>query len=183
MKYSDLQLEELGSRKVFIIAFYTSTFIMLSICSFALYESAGEYLKTGTIVIGDVLVKTEFPIKGSPSLVTYLMITSIYSWFCVTRLAGEKVSAISGPVRSLCQLFALAIAMIALYEFVYNFVLWNSLFIDEVVRGEFQSEGISIAYPNPGTPWNLMFATKMTLAAFLISAHAFYLITKTKKPV
>jgi hypothetical protein len=50
-----------------------------------------------------------------------------------------------------------------------------------VVRGEFQSEGVSIAYPNPETPWNLMFATKMTLAAFLISAHAFYLITKTKK--
>jgi hypothetical protein len=54
-------------------------------------------------------------------------------------------------------------------------------FIDEVVRGEFQSESVSIAYPNPGTPWNLMFATKMTSAAFLISAHAIYLITKTKK--
>ena len=90
------------------------------------------------------------------------------------------MNAISGPVRSLFQLFALAIAIIALYEFVYNFVLWNSFFIDEVVKGEFQSEGVSIAYPNPGTPWNLMFATKMTLAAFLISAHAFYLITKTK---
>jgi hypothetical protein len=94
------------------------------------------------------------------------MITSIYSWFCVTQLAGEKVNAISGPVRSLFQLFALAIAIIPLYEFVYNFVLWTS-----------------IAYPNPGTPWNLMFATKMTLAAFLISAHAIYLITKTKKPL
>jgi hypothetical protein len=181
MNYSDLQLEGLGSKNVFIITFYASAFIMLSICSFALYESAGEYLKTGTIIIGDVLVKTEFPFKGSPSLVTYLMITSIYSWFCVTRLAGEKVNAISGPARSLFQLFALAITIIALYEFVYNFVLWNSFFIDEVVRGEFQSESVSIAYPNPETPWNLMFATKMTLAAFLISAHAFYLITKTKK--
>jgi hypothetical protein len=130
-----------------------------------------------------VLAISESRFKGSPSLVTYLMITSIYSWFCVTRLAGEKVNAISGPVRSLFQLFALVIAIIALYEFVYNFVLWNSFFIDEVVRGEFQSEGVSIAYPNPGTPWNLMFATKMTLAAFLISAHAFYLITKTKKPM
>jgi hypothetical protein len=128
MKYTDLQLEGLGSRNVFIIAFYASTFIVLSICSFALYESAGEYLKTGTIVIGDVLVKTEFPSKGSLSLVTYLVITSIYSWFCVTRLAGEKVNAISGPVRSLFQLFALAIAIIALYEFVYNFGLWNSFF-------------------------------------------------------
>jgi hypothetical protein len=27
-----------------------------------------------------------------------------------------------------------------------------------------------------------VFATKMTLAAFLISAHAFYMISKSKKP-
>jgi len=129
------------------------------------------------------LAKREFPFKGSPSLVTYLMITSIYSWYCVTRLAGEKVNAISGQARSLFQLFALSIAIIALYEFVYNFALWNSFFIEDVARGEFHSEGVSIAYPNPETPWNLMFATKMTLAAFLISAHALFLITKTKKPM
>jgi hypothetical protein len=181
MKHSDLRMEELRTRNVFIIAFYTSAFIMLSICSFALYVSAGEYLKTGSIVIGEVLVKTEFPNQGSPSLVTYLMITSIFSWYCVTKLAGEKVNTISGPVKSLFQLIVIAIAVIALYEFVYNFVLWNSFFTEEAVSGEFQSEGVSVAYPNPETPWNLEFATKMTLAAFLISAHAFFLISKTKK--
>ena len=109
------------------------------------------------------------------------MIASIFSWYCVTKLAGEKVNAISGPVKSLFQLIVIAIAVIALYEFVYNFVLWNSFFTEEAVSGEFQSEGISVAYPNPETPWNLEFATKMTLAAFLISAHAFFLMSKTKK--
>jgi hypothetical protein len=68
-----------------------------------------------------------------------------------------------------------------LYEFVYNFILWNSFLTDEVLRGVFRSDSISVPYPNPETPWNLVFATKMTLAAFLISAHAFYIISKSMK--
>jgi hypothetical protein len=41
-------------------------------------------------------------------------------------------------------------------------------------------DGISVPYPNPKTPWNLVFATKMTLSAFLISAHGFYIISRSK---
>jgi hypothetical protein len=42
-------------------------------------------------------------------------------------------------------------------------------------------DSINIPYPNPQTPWNLVFATKMSLAAFLISSHAFYIISKKGK--
>jgi len=109
------------------------------------------------------------------------MITSIVSWFCVTKLAGDKVMVIPESIKSLFQLLVLAIAVIALYEFVYNFILWNSFLTDEVISGDFGSDGISVPYPNPETPWNLVFATKMTMAAFLISAHAFYIISKSKR--
>src|SRR5215208_3555908 len=176
------QTEEQRTKKVFIIAFYISAIAMLSICVYALHVSAGEYLRNNRLVIGEVLVNTEFPIQGSPKLVTYLMITSIVSWFCVTKLAGDKVMVIPESIKSLFQLLVLAIAVIALYEFVYNFILWNSFLTDEVISGDFGSAGISVPYPNPGTPWNLVFATKMTMAAFLISAHAFYIISKSKRP-
>jgi hypothetical protein len=99
----------------------------------------------------------------------------------VTKLAGDKVKIIPKSVKSLFQLVVLAIAVITLYEFVYNFILWNSFLTDEVLRGIFRSDSISVPYPNPETPWNLVFATKMTLAAFLISAHAFYIISKSMK--
>ena len=39
----------------------------------------------------------------------------------------------------------------------------------------------NVPYPNPETPWNLVFATKMSLAAFLISAHGFYTMSKPDK--
>jgi hypothetical protein len=48
-----------------------------------------------------------------------------------------------------------------------------------LAKGHLNLDNISISYPNPDTPWNLVFATKMTLAGFLISAHAFYIITRS----
>ena len=47
--------------------------------------------------------------------------------------------------------------------------------------GSINLDTINIAYPNPQTPWNLVFATKMSLAALLISAHGFYIISKKGK--
>jgi hypothetical protein len=173
--------DELRTRKVFIIVFYFSATIMLSICFFALYVSGEEYLRTGRIVIGEALVNTEFPFHGIANLVTYLMITSVLSWFCVTKLAGDKMKNIPKSVKSILQLIVLATAVVSLYEFIYNFILWNSFVTDNAVKGVYKSDGISIPYPNPKTPWNLVFATKMTLAAFLISAHGFYIISRSNK--
>ncbi|MDQ3838491.1 MAG: hypothetical protein M3297_04395 [Thermoproteota archaeon] len=181
MKRFNPRIDEQRTRRIFIIAFYLSAIAMLSICFYALHISAGEYLRYDKLIIGEVLVNTEFPVQGFPKLVTYLMITSVISWFCVTKLAGDRVNVIPESIKSLCQLFVLAIAVIALYEFVYNSILWNSFLANEVIAGKFKPDGISVPYPNPETPWNLIFATKMTMAAFLISAHAFYIISKSKK--
>jgi hypothetical protein len=178
---SNPSIEEMRTRSVFIFAFYVSAIVMLSICFFALYLSAGEYLKTSRLVIGEVLVYTEFPAHGCPKLVTYLMVMSVISWFCVTRLAGDRVKTIRESVKSLFQLIVIATVVIALYEFIYNFFLLNSFLAKEAISGQFMSDHISVPYPNPRTPWNLIFATKEALAAFLISAQAFYIISKSKR--
>ena len=175
------EMEELRSRNVFIIVFYFSATVMLSICFFGFYISVEEYLKTGRIVIGEVLVNTEFPFHGDATLVTYLMIASVLSWYCVTKLAGDKMKNIPQLVKSVMQLILLAVAVIAMYEFVYNLVLWNSFVTVNLVKGVYKVDSISVPYPNPQTPWNLIFATKMTLAAFLISAHGFYITSKNQK--
>jgi hypothetical protein len=49
------------------------------------------------------------------------------------------------------------------------------------MKGIIRLDKINVPYPNPNTPWNLVFATKMSLAAFLISAHGFYTISKPKR--
>src|SRR6188472_2439045 len=181
MRHLSLKREETMTRKMFLWIFYFCAVSMLLITIYALYISLGEYIKTGKVVIGEVLVNTEFPVHGFAKLVTYLMIVSVIGWYCVTRLGGEKVKDIPKSVKSILQLVVLAIAVIALYEFIYNSIIWNSLITADAMKGIMRLDDINIPYPNPHTPWNLVFATKMSLAAFLISAHGLYTISKPKK--
>jgi hypothetical protein len=181
MTQSDLKNDDSRTRNFFLIVFYASAVGMVIITSYGLYISAGEYIKTGRIVIGEVLVNTEVPFSGFAKLVTYLMILSVVTWYSVTKIGGEKVTNIRNSSKSILQLIAIAIAVIALYEFMYNFIIWSSLITDNALKGIANTDQINISYPNPETPWNLVFATKMNLAAFLISAHAFYKISKLRE--
>jgi hypothetical protein len=173
--------DDLRTRRIFLGVFYFCAFVMSTITLYAIYVSLNEYLQSGKVIIGEVLVETEFPVQGIAKLVTYLMIVSVVGWYCVVRLGGENVKSIPKWLKSILQLVVLSIAIVALYEFVYNFIIWNSLITADVIRGQLNIDGLNIEYPNPKTPWNLVFATKMSLAAFLISAHGFYTMSKPEK--
>jgi hypothetical protein len=170
--------ERLPTLNIYIIIFYFSAISMLAICSYGIYASATQYTKTKTVIIGQVIVGTEFPIHGAAKLVTYLMVLSVISWYSAMKLVGNKLSTVPSPIKSVLQVVILIACVISLYEFVYNFFVWSSLITYNLATGHLDLDSISISYPNPNTPWNLVFATKMTLAGFLISAHAFYLVTK-----
>lgn len=176
-----VERDDLKERKVYLGVFYFCALVMASITFYSIYVSLGEYLQTGRIVIGEVLVDTEFPIPGLAKLVTYLMIVSVVGWYCVVKLGGDKVTGIPNWLKSILQLLVLAIAIVSLYEFVYNFIVWNSLITADAIKGVLDFDGKNVPYPNPETPWNLVFATKMSLAAFLISAHGFYTMSKPAK--
>jgi hypothetical protein len=154
---------------------------MALITFYAMYVSLDEYYKTGRVIIGKVLVDTEWPVHGVAKLVTYLQIVSVVAWYCVVRLGGDKVSGMPKWIKSILQLVVMVIAVVALYEFVYNFTIWNSLITADAIKGVLDFDNKSVQYPDPETPWNLVFATKMSLAAFLIAAHGFYTMSKPDK--
>src|SRR5215203_7513990 len=172
--------EEVRTRRIFLSIFYCCAIIMAAITFYSLYVSLGEYIKTGRVVVGEVLVNTEFPTQGLAKLVTYLMIVTVVGWYCVTRLGGDMVKKIPESIKSILQLIVLAIMVISLYEFIYNFIIWNSFITVDAINGIIRLDHIHVPYPNPNTPWNLVFATKMSLSALLISAHGFYTISKHK---
>lgn len=175
---SALEKDDRRTRKIFLAVFYVCATAMALITFYAMYVSLGEYERTGRVVIGKVLVDTEWPVPGVAKLVTYLMIVSVVAWYCVVRLGGDKVSTIPKWLKSILQLVVLIIAVVALYEFVYNFIIWNSLITADAIKGVLDFDNKAVQYPNPETPWNLVFATKMSLAAFLIAAHGFYTMSK-----
>lgn len=178
---SALEKDERRTRKVFLGVFYVCATAMALITFYAMYVSLDEYYKTGRVIIGKVLVDTEWPVHGVAKLVTYLQIVSVVAWYCVVRLGGDKVSGMPKWIKSILQLVVMVIAVVALYEFVYNFTIWNSLITADAIKGVLDFDNKSVQYPDPETPWNLVFATKMSLAAFLIAAHGFYTMSKPDK--
>ena len=172
--------DEKRARTVYLMVFYFCAIIMIMITFYSLYVSIDEYLKTGKVVIGEVLVYTEFPVPGLAKLITYLMIVTVVGWYCVTKLGRDKVKNIPESVKAVLQLVVLAILVISIYEFIYNFIIWNSFITVDAINGIIRLDDLSVPYPNPNTPWNLVFATKMSLSALLISAHGFYTISKHK---
>ena len=62
------------------------------------------------------------------------------------------------------------------YEVLYNFTVWGALMSAEAISGYINPDFLNIAYPNPNTPWNLVFATKIFLAIFTSSLYSFYFL-------
>jgi hypothetical protein len=143
-----------------------------------------EWATKGTYVMGEVLVKTEFPMPHFAKLTTWLFFSTIVSWYCVSRIGWKKTVTVRSWKLTMVQLMVLGLAIISLYETIYNFILLGSQITAGMITGKvIDIDSLTVAYPDPNRPWNLIFATKMFLAAFLISSHAFYLGTRPRKSI
>lgn len=172
---------KIDSYHVYIVIFYFSAFMMLYITTFGMYWSWVDYHNTNTITIGEIIVKHDLFFDGSGKLVSYLAMFSVITWFCVTKIGYKRVQNTPKIVRSVLSVIALALIVVAAYEFTYNFFVWGSLITVNTIHHSMNVDEINISYPNPDTPWNLVFATKMTLAALIIACHAFYVIQRSGK--
>lgn len=171
----------LNSHHIYIIIFYFSAFMMLYITSFGMYWSWIDYKNNGTISVGKIIVNHDLFFNGSGKLVTYLAIFSVLSWFCVTKIGSKRVENTPKIIKDIFGIIAVILIVVSAYEFVYNFTVWGSLITINILQKATNPDELAIKYPNPETPWNLDFATKMTLAAFIISCHSFYVIHKSYK--
>ena len=169
------------SKKNTIIIFYCSVLIMLIITFYSGYKSAINFTTTGKIIIGDILVETEFPFKGTMKLVTFLMIFSLISWFTAIKIYEETIRNLPVRIKTFIQIISIIAATITVYELVYNFTIWNSLITSNLFNNVFDPNNAKIHYPIPEIPWNLYFATQMLLAALIITFHSYYVMTMSKK--
>ncbi len=178
-----LQEEDTGY-KVFLYVFYVSAAIMISITAFGFYASTLEWLENGTYVMGEVIHNTVVPFENFARLSTWLFFSSIIGWYCVSRIGWKKTVAgkISDRRIALLQLMLLGFLIISLYEVLYNFTVLNAKITAGIAEGIVPDiDKLSVAYPDPDAPWNLVFATKIFLSASIISGHAFYLSTRPRK--
>ena len=176
-----MQEHEQGYR-IFLYIFYACAIIMTSITVFGIYTMFQEWSTKGTYVMGEALVKTEFPDKHFAKLSTWLFFSTVVGWYCVTRIGWKKTVKLSSWKLSLVQLMLVGFCAILLYEVIYNFLILNAQITAGIVDGKVPDiDSLTIAYPDPTRPWNLIFATKIFLAGLIISAHGLYLSTRPRK--
>ena len=178
-------LEESDSAyKVYLYIFYICGFIMAASLIWGVYITTIEWIENGTYVMGEAIHNTTIPFENFARVSTWIFFSTIIGWYCVSRIGWKRTAGnkIIGWRMALLQLMLLGFVIITLYEVLYNFTVLNAAITAGYVDGQIPDiDRLSIAYPDPDRPWNLVFATKVFLAAFIISAHAFYLSTKPRK--
>jgi len=183
MKPHHLEKSDAGY-KVFLYVFYVCGFIMVSTLVFGVYLTMEEWMKNGTYVMGEALQNTFIPLENFSRISTWIFFSTIIGWYCVSRIGWKRTAEnkIVGWRMALLQLMLLSFSIITLYEVLYNFTVLNAKITASFIEGNVPDiDMLSIAYPDPNRPWNLVFATKIFLAAFIISSHAFYLSIKPRK--
>jgi hypothetical protein len=157
---------------------------MVSTLVFGVYVTMGEWIEDGKYVMGEAIHNTVFPFENFARVSTWIFFSTIIGWYCVSRIGWKRTAGnkIIGWRMGLLQLMLLGFAIITLYEVLYNFTVLNATMTAGIIEGQVPDiDKLSVAYPDPDRPWNLVFATKVFLAAFIISTHAFYLSTKPRK--
>jgi len=183
MKPRHLEKTDTGY-KVYLYIFYTCGFIMVASLVFGVYITMIEWMENGTYVMGEAIHNTTIPFENFASVTTWIFFSTIIGWYCVTRIGWRRTAGnkIVGAKMALLQLMLLGFSIIALYEVLYNFTVLNAQITAGIIDGQVPDiDRLSIAYPDPDRPWNLIFATKIFLAGFIISTHAFYLSIKPRK--
>jgi hypothetical protein len=170
--------------KIYLYIFYVCAIIMISSLIFGIYITMIEWLENGTYVMGEAIQNTFIPFENFSRVSTWMFFSTIIGWYCVSRIGWRRTAGnkIVDRRMALLQLMLLGFTIITLYEVLYNFTVLNAEITADLIKGNVTKiDMLSIAYPDPDRPWNLVFATKVFLAAFIISAHAFYLSTKPRK--
>ena len=183
MESKHLEMTDSGY-KVYLWVFYACATIMASSLLYGVYVTMGEWLATGTYVMGEAIHNTTIPFENFARVSTWIFFSTIIGWYCVSRIGWRRTAGnkITRTRMALLQIMLLGFMIITLYEVLYNFTVLNAQIAAGVVNGQVPDiDRLYVAYPDPDRPWNLVFATKIFLLGFIISAHAFYLSTKPRK--
>jgi hypothetical protein len=174
------------SYKVFLYIFYLCGFIMASSLVYGVYVTTIEWMENGTYVMGEAIHNTTIPFENFARVSTWIFFSSIIGWYCCSRIGWKRTAGqkIIGTKMALLQLMLLGFVAITGFEVIYNVSIFIGQVSSETANGVLPDiDKLVIAYPDPDRPWNTIFAIKMFLASFIISAHAFYLSTKPRKSV
>ncbi len=163
--------------------------IIVLVCSFVIvlitsYGISAEI--TGhTDIVGAVLVNVEipspaiFPIYAKP--ISYLMIAALAFTYSSFELAKPHMEKFTKTQISFIKLLAFVGIALAAYEVFYNFAIWTAEIATNYLLGSLNPDVIINQFPNPKTPWNLVFATKLSTTILAVTLYVFYVVRQIER--
>ncbi len=136
-------------------------------------------------IVGETLVNIEipspsvFPIYGKP--ISFLMAAALGMTYSGFELARPSIRYFSKTQLSFLKMVAFMVIAVSAYEILYNFSIWTAALSVEDLQGILNPDVLINQYPNPNTPWNLVFATKLSVTVFAIAMYTFYFLRQVEK--
>lgn len=142
----------------------------------------------GIDVVGQTFVDVEFPpIHVFPIFymkpITWLNFAIILFTYSSLELSRDRIARLTEFKRSLIKVIAFVVAALTLYEVLFNFTLWSGLIASNSLLGELNPDLIINPFPNPQSPWNIVFATKLYLAGMIVSAYLLWFLRSVEGKV
>jgi hypothetical protein len=179
MKVIDLSSDEEKVKTFFRLVSLGSLALIISTTIYGLLAAALQ----GINVVGETLVTFEFPpISVFPLFyskpVTWLAAAILALYFSTLELSIERVSGWPKPLRDFLKFCAFFVGAMAFYEVLFNFTLWSGLIAHDAIIGELNIDVIKNPFPNPRSPWNIVFATKLFTVIMVNSVYSFYYLQR-----
>ncbi len=135
-------------------------------------------------VVGETLVTFEIPpISLFPLFyskpITWLSAAILALYFSVLELNVERVSQWSNSRRDFFKFVSLFVGAMAFYEVLFNFTFWSGMIARQL--GELNVDIIKNPFPNPQSPWNIVFATKLFTVLTIISVYTIHYIERIER--
>jgi hypothetical protein len=183
--------EEGGERKLRALYLTIGLFSLALVVTLLAYAGL-EFFLHRSEGVGDSLVHIEnkpfefpepeyFPIYAKP--VTWLYVGIVLCWFSVLELNRSRLIKYSMFRLSVFRLITFVVFCIAAYEVLYNFSIWSALMAYQATAGNIIPDILVNKSPNPETPWNLVFATKLFTALAAISAYTLWYLYRIEQAI
>ncbi len=167
---------DVGTKRIFTVVAWISLLTIVAVSLYGLFEWV-----TGHVgIVGQQLVDVYWPWPpyfAQP--VTYFSVACVALFYSGLRLWEEMIVKWPKSVLSTLQLAGFIVAFSSAYEVLYNFMLWGAVLSTECVASPSCNPDVYFTtYP---APWNLVFATRVFAALFVISGYSVYYLRRLTK--
>ncbi len=154
--------------------------VIFLISSYGIVASIlGHIDVVGATLVNVDLTPTGFPVTIEPAAL--LMAAALGLTFSGLELLRPILLKRSHTIHSFIKLVAFVGTALVTYEVMYNFAIWTAEISTNSLLGLLNPDLLTNQFPNPKTPWNLVFATELSTTLLAIGLYVFYYIRQVER--